>query len=331
MNAPNTTILPPSFQPHSSWSREAVAAIYHQPFSDLMFQAQSVHREYFDPNEVQLSTLLNIKTGGCPEDCGYCPQSVRFKTGLDADALMDRETVLGAAQAAKAAGATRFCMGAAWRSPKDRDIDKVTPLVEAVRDLGMEVCVTLGMLEEHQAERLRDSGVDYYNHNLDTSPEYYGNVITTRTYQQRLDTLDNVREAGMKVCCGGIVGLGESADDRVGLLTQLASMPAHPESVPINMLVKVAGTPMADNQDVDPIEFVRTIATARIVMPKSHVRLSAGRTSMTDEMQALCFVAGANSIFYGEQLLTTDNPISSADRDLFERLGITPSAASHDN
>ncbi|MEQ9060515.1 MAG: biotin synthase BioB [Gammaproteobacteria bacterium] len=311
------------------WRAEEVEALLTQPFNDLLFRAHAVHRAHFDPNAVQLSTLLNIKTGGCPEDCAYCPQSARFDTDVDAAAVLDVDAVLTAARAAKAAGATRFCMGAAWRSPKDRDLDKVIPLVEAVRDLGMESCVTLGMLSAPQAQRLRDAGLDYYNHNLDTSPEFYGDIISTRTYQDRLDTLQHVRDAGIHVCCGGIVGLGESVGDRAGLLRTLANLPQHPESVPINLLVRVEGTPLADAAPVHPIDFVRTIACARILMPASHVRLSAGRTGMTDELQALCFFAGANSMFYGDQLLTTANPAVQADQALFDRLGIHATPAAH--
>lgn len=306
------------------WTREQVRGLFDQPFPDLIFQAQSVHRTHFDPTEIQVSTLLSIKTGGCPEDCAYCPQSAKFDTGVKAEKLMDVEAVLAAARAAKKAGAGRFCMGAAWRSPKDRDLDKVCAMIEGVRALGLETCVTLGMLTRPQAKRLKDSGLDYYNHNLDTSPEYYGHIITTRTYQDRLDTLEHVREAGIHVCCGGIVGMGESADDRVGMIATLASLPVHPESVPINMLVQVEGTPLATGEKCDPIEFVRTIAAARITMPRSMVRLSAGREDMTDEMQALCFLAGANSIFYGPKLLTTPNPAADRDKQLMNRLGLRP-------
>ena len=306
------------------WSRSEVEALFALPFSDLMFRAQSLHRQYFDPNEVQVSTLLSIKTGACPEDCAYCPQSTRYETGLDPEKLMEVEQVVERARAARASGATRFCMGAAWRSPKQRDMPYVVAMVRGVRELGLESCMTLGMLTPEQARELADAGLDYYNHNLDTSPEYYGDIITTRTYQDRLDTLDHVREAGMKVCSGGIVGMGEEQADRAGLLQQLANMPQHPESVPINMLVRVEGTPLADEEDLDPIEFVRTVAVARILMPASHVRLSAGRESMSEEMHALAYLAGANSIFYGEKLLTTPNPRANADLDLFGRLGIRP-------
>jgi len=309
------------------WTREEIAEIYHTPLNDLLFHAQSVHRTVFDPNRVQISTLLSIKTGGCPEDCKYCPQSVRYNTDVEPEPLLGIDTVVERAKAAKAAGATRFCMGGAWRRPKDRDLDKILPVIEEVKGLGLETCLTVGMLNEEQAESLAEAGLDYYNHNLDTSPEFYGEVITTRTYEDRLDTLENVRKAGMKVCCGGIVGLGESANDRVGLLHQLATMPKHPESVPINELVRVKGTPYADNAGVDPIDFVRTIATARILMPLAHVRLAAGRTGMSDELQALCFFAGANSIFYGEKLLTTPNPGATVDTTLFTRLGIQPEDA----
>ena len=306
------------------WTRAEIMALFAQPFNDLLFQAQTVHRAQFNPNEVQVSTLCSIKTGACPEDCAYCPQSARYDTGLERERLMAVEKVVEEARAAKASGATRFCMGAAWRSPKGKDMPYVTKMVQEVKSLGLETCMTLGMLDEKQAGDLAAAGLDYYNHNLDTSPEYYGEIITTRTYQDRLETLDNVRAAGMKVCCGGIVGMGEEADDRAGLLQQLANMPEHPESVPINMLVKVAGTPLETEADLDPLEFVRTIAVARILMPHSHVRLSAGREEMSDEMQAMAFFAGANSIFYGEKLLTTANPESNKDMQLFKRLGIKP-------
>jgi biotin synthase len=306
------------------WTRAEIMALFAQPFNDLLFQAQTVHRAHFNPNEVQVSTLCSIKTGACPEDCAYCPQSARYDTGLERERLMAVEKVVEEARAAKASGATRFCMGAAWRSPKGKDMPYVTKMVQEVKSLGLETCMTLGMLDEKQAGDLAAAGLDYYNHNLDTSPEYYGEIITTRTYQDRLETLDNVRAAGMKVCCGGIVGMGEEADDRAGLLQQLANMPDHPESVPINMLVKVAGTPLETEADLDPLEFVRTIAVARILMPHSHVRLSAGREEMSDEMQAMAFFAGANSIFYGEKLLTTANPESNKDMQLFKRLGIKP-------
>lgn len=306
------------------WTRDEVLALLNQPFNDLLFQAQVVHRQHFVPNEVQLSTLLSIKTGACPEDCKYCPQSSRYDTGLEKEKLMVVEQVIKEARAAKATGATRFCMGAAWRSPKDKDLPYVAEMVREVKALGMETCMTLGMLKEDQAQMLADAGLDYYNHNLDTSPEYYGEIITTRTYEDRLDTLGNVRKAGMKVCAGGIVGMGEGEKDRAGLLMQLANLPQQPESVPINMLVKVAGTPLEQQEDLDPFEFIRTIAVARIMMPKSHVRLSAGREEMNDQMQALAFMAGANSIFYCEKLLTTPNPKANKDMELLERLGIKP-------
>ncbi len=308
----------------NDWTREEVADIYHTSFNDLLLRAQQVHREVFDPNRVQVSTLLSVKTGGCPEDCKYCPQSVRYDTDVQAESVLETETVLKRARAAKAAGATRFCMGGAWRRPRDRDLDQLLPMIEGVRALGLETCLTVGMLTQAQAQRLADAGLEYYNHNLDTSPEFYGEVITTRTYEDRLETLANVRAAGMKVCCGGIVGMGESADDRIGLLHRLATLPEHPQSVPINELVQVPGTPLAGSAKVDSLEFVRTIATARILMPRAHVRLAAGRMQMSDELQALCFFAGANSIFYGEKLLTTPNPEADADRMLFDRLGIRP-------
>jgi biotin synthase len=306
------------------WTRTEVRALFELPFPDLMFRAQCVHRENFDPAEVQISTLLSIKTGGCPEDCAYCPQAARYDTGVPAEKLMATEAVLAEARAAKDAGASRFCMGAAWRSPKDRDLDAVCAMVEGVKALGLETCATLGMLTGPQARRLKDSGLDYYNHNLDSSPEFYDHIITTRTYQDRLETLDHVRDAGIHVCCGGIVGMGETREDRVGMIAILASLPAHPESVPINMLVKVAGTPLAGEAALDPIEFVRTIAVARITMPRSVVRLSAGREDMSEETQALCFLAGANSIFYGPKLLTTPNPGRDRDRELMDRLGLSP-------
>jgi biotin synthase len=304
------------------WSYKEVEALYSQPFSDLMFQAQLTHRQFFNPNEVQVSTLLSIKTGKCPEDCAYCPQSNRYDTGLEYEDLMEVQAVLVEAEKAKATGATRFCMGAAWRSPKDRDMAKVTAMVKGVKDLGLESCMTLGMLTDSQAGQLAEAGLDYYNHNLDTSKEFYGKIITTRTFQDRLDTLQNVRDAGMKVCSGGIVGMGESLKDRIGLLIELSSMPEHPESVPMNMLVKVEGTPLDQQEGLDPFEFLRTIAVARILMPQSHVRLSAGREQMNDQMQSLAFLAGANSIFYGDKLLTTDNPEANEDMQLFQRLGI---------
>ncbi|MFC3674317.1 biotin synthase BioB [Ferrovibrio xuzhouensis] len=306
------------------WSRTEIAALFGLPFADLVFLAQQVHRRRFSANEVQLSTLLSIKTGGCPEDCAYCPQSAQFDTGVEAEKLMDVEATLEAARAAKASGASRFCMGAAWRSPKDRDIEKVGRMIAEVKALGLETCATLGMLTPDQARRLRDAGLDYYNHNLDTSPEHYGAIITTRTYQDRLDTLAHVRDTGMKVCCGGIVGLGEKPEDRVGLLHSLATLPAHPESVPINMLVQVEGTPLNGQAKPDGIDFVRTIAVARIIMPASMVRLSAGREQMSDELQALAFLAGANSVFLGDKLLTTKNPGQDRDGALLAKLGITP-------
>ncbi|MFT6274888.1 MAG: biotin synthase [Halioglobus sp.] len=306
------------------WSLAEVEALFSLPFNDLLFAAQTQHRAYFDPNEVQISTLLSIKTGACPEDCAYCPQSTRYDTGLDTQKLMEVEKVLQQANVAKASGATRFCMGAAWRSPKQRDMPYVVAMVKGVRALGLESCMTLGMLTPAQAEELAGAGLDYYNHNLDTSPEYYTDIITTRTYKDRLDTLQSVRDAGMKVCSGGIVGMGERRGDRVGLLQQLANLPAHPQSVPINMLVRVKGTPLADTEKLDSFEFIRTIAVARILMPRSHVRLSAGREDMNEEMHALAFHAGANSIFYGEKLLTTANPEANSDMELFDRLGISP-------
>ena len=311
-------------QPRHDWTAKAVGALMALPFPELMFRAQTVHRAHFDPCSVQISTLLSIKTGGCPEDCAYCPQSAALEAPIKASRLMAVEAVLTEARAARQAGASRFCMGAAWRSPKDHDLEAVCAMVEGVRALGMESCVTLGMLDARQAGRLRDAGLDYYNHNLDTSPEYYGRVITTRTYQDRLDTLAHVRDAGIAVCCGGIVGMGETTEDQAGLIATLASLPKHPESVPINMLVRVGNTPLASAEAVDPIDFVRVIAAARITMPASHVRLSAGREGMSDETQALCFLAGANSIFYGEKLLTTPNPNENRDLRLMDRLGMRP-------
>jgi biotin synthase len=306
------------------WTREEIGALFDLPFPELMFRAQTAHRQHFDPTEVQISTLLSIKTGGCPEDCAYCPQSARYDTGVRAEKLMALETVLAEARAAKSAGASRFCMGAAWRSPKDRELDSVCEMVEAIKALGLETCATLGMLTAAQARRLKESGLDYYNHNLDTSPEFYGQIITTRVYQDRLETLDHVRAAGIHVCCGGIVGMGETRADRVGMIAALACLPVHPESVPINMLVRVAGTPLGDEPMLDPLEFVRTIAVARITMPRAVVRLSAGREDMSEETQALCFLAGANSIFYGPKLLTTPNPERDRDRVLIEKLGLSP-------
>jgi biotin synthase len=308
----------------NDWSRAEVRALFALPFPELMFEAARIHRMHFDPSEVQISTLLSIKTGGCPEDCAYCPQSAKYDTGVGAEKLMSLDAVLAEARAAKVGGASRFCMGAAWRSPKDRDVDNVCAMIEGVKALGLETCATLGMLTPRQAARLKLSGLDYYNHNLDTSPEYYGTVITTRTYQDRLDTLGAVRDAGINLCCGGIVGMGEGAEDRVGLIVALASLPLHPESVPINMLVQVEGTPRATGEKLDALEFVRTIAVARITMPKSVVRLSAGREDMSKETQALCFLAGANSIFCGPKLLTTPNPGRDRDMALFDQLGLRP-------
>jgi biotin synthase len=308
--------------PRHDWTREEVRELFGLPFPDLIFRAAQVHREHFDPSEVQISTLLSIKTGGCPEDCAYCPQSAKFETGVTAEKLMNLKAVLAEANAAKAGGASRFCMGAAWRSPKDRDLEKVCEMVEGVKALGLETCATLGMLTAEQALRLKNCGLDYYNHNLDTSPEFYGEIITTRTYQDRLDTLEHVRAAGINVCCGGIVGMGESLEDRVGMIATLASLPVHPESVPINMLVRVEGTPLAHTKTLDPLDFVRTIAVARITMPASMVRLSAGREDMSEETQALCFIAGANSIFYGPKLLTTPNPNRDRDLALLDKLGL---------
>jgi biotin synthase len=320
MNAPRQSA------PRHDWTRNEIGALFALPFPELVFRAAQAHRENFDPAEVQISTLLSIKTGGCPEDCAYCPQAAQFDTGVKAEKLMSLAAVLGEARAAKAAGAQRFCMGAAWRSPKDRDLDSVCAMVEGVKALGLETCVTLGMLTGAQAQRLKDSGLDYYNHNLDTSPEYYGAIITTRTYNDRLDTLAAVREAGVNVCCGGIVGMGEGVDDRIGMIAALAALPVHPESVPINMLVRVEGTPLADQPALDPLDFVRTIAVARITMPASVVRLSAGREDMSEECQALCFLAGANSIFYGPKLLTTPNPGRDRDMALLDKLGLRPMA-----
>jgi biotin synthase len=310
-----------------NWTKDEVLLLFAKPFNALVFEAQAAHRAHFDPDEVQASTLMSIKTGACPEDCKYCPQSVRYDTGLDRESVVALEPVLEAARAARAGGATRFCMGAAWRRPKDRDLDAVIEMVRGVRALGMETCLTLGMLTDAQARRLKASGLDYYNHNLDTSPEYYSEIISTRTYDDRLETLEHVREAGLKVCCGGIVGMGETRADRAGLLLELANLPEHPQSVPINNLVQVPGTPLDGTPPIDPLEFVRTIAVARIMMPRSVVRLSAGRTEMSDELQALCFLAGANSLFYGEKLLTTGNPEAARDRDLLQRLGLRMSTS----
>ena len=304
------------------WTQAEAAALFALPFADLMFHAQAVHRHHFDPNKVQISTLLSVKTGGCPEDCAYCPQSAHFDTGVAADKLMPLDDVLCAARDARDAGAARFCIGAAWRSPRDRDLDVIVEMVRGVKSLGLETCMTLGMLTAPQAGRLKESGLDYYNHNIDTSPEFYGEIISTRDYADRLETLGHVRDAGMNVCCGGIVGMGESPADRAGMLVTLATLPTHPESVPINMLVRAEGTPLADAAELDPIDFVRTIAVARIMLPASMIRLAAGRVEMDDAAQALCFLSGANSIFLGDRLLTTDNPAPERDHALFDRLGI---------
>lgn len=319
MNDP--TVTP---EPAGVWTTAAVEALYALPFNDLIYRAASVHRRHFDPNSVQLSTLLSVKTGGCSEDCGYCSQSARYDTGLGRERLLDVAEVVETARAAKASGATRFCMGAAWRGPKDRDLDAVAEMVREVKALGLETCVTLGMLKAGQAERLKAAGLDYYNHNLDTGSEFYGEVITTHRHADRLDTLAQVRAAGIHVCCGGIIGMGESRRVRAQLIAELASLDPPPESVPINMLVKIPGTPMAASDDLDPLEFVRTVAIARITMPTSHVRLSAGRRELGEAVQALCFLAGANSIFYGDRLLTTGNPEADADRRLFDKLGLRP-------
>ena len=325
MNAPlPADSVPRPSRPRNDWTREEIAALFALPFPELMFRAMAAHRRHFDPTEVQVSTLLSIKTGGCPEDCAYCPQAAQYDTGVKAGKLMDVEAVLADAKRAKEAGASRFCMGAAWRSPKDRDLDAVCAMVKGVKSLGLESCVTLGMLTQPQAQRLKEAGLDYYNHNLDTSPEYYPQIISTRTYNDRLETLENVRKCGLSVCCGGIIGMGESEADRVGMIHALATLPSHPESVPINALVRVEGTPAARAEPLDAIEFVRTIAVARITMPASVVRLSAGRESMSQETQALCFLAGANSIFYGEKLLTTPNPETAEDKALFAKLGLVP-------
>jgi biotin synthase len=314
--APVAAIVP------TAWPVDEVLALFNLPFSELMFRAQTVHREHFDPTEVELATLLSIKTGGCPEDCGYCPQAARYDTGVTAQKILPLEEVLTAAREAKAHGATRFCMGAAWREPKDRDLEKVEEMVREVKALGLETCATLGMLGEGQAEKLKDAGLDYYNHNLDTAPEFYSNIISTRDYQNRLDTLERVRGVGIKVCCGGIVGMGESRLQRAGLIAQLCNMDPYPESVPVNNLVQVEGTPLHGTEPIDPLEFVRTVAVARITMPKARVRLSAGRREMGEAIQALCFVAGANSIFYGDKLLTTGNPEANADQELLQKLGM---------
>ena len=317
------TKSPANNQPQR-WSVAQIEALSALPFSDLIHRAQTTHRLHFDPNAVQVSTLLSIKTGGCSEDCGYCPQAARYNTGVENQELMQLEEVVAAARAAKESGATRFCMGAAWRSPKQRDLEPVLKMVAEVKAMGLETCATLGMLKEGQAEQLKEAGLDYYNHNLDTAPEFYGEIISTREYQDRLDTLERVREADINVCCGGIVGMGESRTQRAGLIAQLANMEQPPESVPINMLTQVEGTPLHGTESLDPLEFVRTIAVARITMPKSYVRLSAGRQSMPEGIQALCFIAGANSVFYGEKLLTTGNPDTEADKALFAKLGIKP-------
>jgi biotin synthase len=315
----------------SDWSLAEAQELFRLPFNDLLFHAQGVHRRHFDPNQVQVSTLLSIKTGGCPEDCAYCPQSVRYETGVERDALLELDAVVAAARQAKADGATRFCMGAAYRSPKPRQLESIKAMVREVRALGLETCATLGMLKPAQARELKEAGLDYYNHNLDTSEAFYGEIITTRTYQDRLDTLAAVREAGLNVCCGGILGMGESESDRIALLHTLATLPQHPESVPINQLVQVAGTPLHGLPPLDPLELVRTIATGRLMMPRSYLRLSAGRTEMNDAVQALCFLAGANSIFHGEKLLTTPNPGRTHDQALFDRLGLSPEPLAVEN
>jgi len=319
---PRAATQPVAPQAAERWSVEAIEALFDLPFPELMFRAQTVHRENFDPTHVQLSTLLSIKTGGCPEDCSYCPQAARYDTGVEASKLMGADAVLDAARAAQAAGATRFCMGAAWRSPKDRDVEKVAELISAVKNLGLETCATLGMLDEGHAEQLRDAGLDYYNHNIDTAPDKYTDIIGTRQFEDRLDTLNKVRTAGVKVCSGGIVGLGETRTQRAGLVAALANLDPYPESVPINNLVQVEGTPLHGTVKLDPLEFVRTIAVARITMPKSRVRLSAGRQELGEAIQAMCFMAGANSIFYGDKLLTTGNPEFTADRSLLAKLGL---------
>ena len=329
-SAPSATV--PFLEPgvvRNDWTQQQVATLFELPFNDLLFFAQQAHRCHFEANSVQVSTLLSIKTGGCPEDCAYCPQSVRYQTGLDREALLDVDTVLAAAKRAKAAGATRFCMGAAYRGPKPAQLAAISAMISEVKALGMETCATLGLLKDGQAEQLRDAGLDYYNHNLDTSREFYPEIIKTRTYDDRLDTLAKVRDAGLKVCCGGILGMGESRTDRVSMMHTLATLAVHPESVPVNYLVQVAGTPLDGTQPLPPLEFVRTIAVARILMPASHVRLSAGREGFSDELQALCYLAGANSIFYGEQLLTTSNPETAEDDALFERLGLHPEPMVH--
>lgn len=309
------------------WTKEAIEACYDQPMMDLLFQAQTVHRQYFSPNDVQLSTLLSIKTGTCPEDCGYCSQSGHHPTDVEREKLLSIETVLENARAAKAKGSTRFCMGAAWRSPPKKDMPKVVEMIKEVKAMGMETCMTLGMLNDEQVSELKDAGLDYYNHNIDTSPEYYSKIVTTRCFQDRLDTLQRVRDAGINVCCGGIMGMGESKDDRISFLHALVSLPVYPESVPINRLVAIPGTPLGETKSLDDLEFVRTVATARIIMPKARVRLSAGREVMSRTLQTLCYFAGANSIFYGDKLLTTNNPRAELDQALFAQLGIKPSAA----
>ena len=316
----------PAPQAHE-WSREQIATLYDLPLMDLLHRAQQTHREHFDPNEVQISTLLSIKTGGCAEDCGYCAQSAHHDTGVAATRLMPVAEVIAAARAARAEGATRFCMGAAWRSPKDRDMARLTEMVREVRALGMQTCITLGMLTDDQAEALKQAGLDFYNHNLDTAPEYYDRIVSTRSYQDRLDTIDRVRTAGLQLCCGGILGMGETRAQRVSLMQQLAELDPYPESVPINHLIRVEGTPLQDAEPLDPIEFVRTVAVTRITMPRARVRLSAGRQQMDDALQALCFLAGANSIFLGDKLLTAGNPLAERDRELFARLGLKPAAA----
>ncbi len=318
------TVAESNAEVRHDWTEQEVRALFELPMNDLLFQAQSVHRQHFNPNEVQVSTLLSIKTGSCPEDCKYCPQSAHYNTGLEKQRLMEVEAVLNKAKQAKESGSTRFCMGAAWKHPTDRDMPYVIEMIKGVKAMGLETCMTLGMLQESQAGQLAEAGLDYYNHNLDTSPEFYDKIITTRTYEDRLNTLQHVRDSGMKICSGGILGMGETAKDRYGLLMQLANLPQQPESVPINMLVKVQGTPLENVDDLDPLEFIRTIAVARIMMPKSHVRLSAGREQMSDELQSMAFFAGANSIFYGECLLTTPNPETHRDLQLFKRLGIRP-------
>ena len=324
---PHATTGPVNTASRAAPSAADVLGLYALPFNDLLFEAHGVHRRHFDANEIQLSTLLSIKTGGCPEDCGYCPQSARHDSGIQAEGLLDQDTIVAAARDAKRQGATRFCLGAAWRSPKDRDLEKVAAAIVAVKSLGLETCATLGMITAEQAQRLRAAGLDYYNHNLDTSEEFYGDIVSTRSYQDRLDTLEEVRQAGMNVCCGGIIGMGESREDRARMIATLAGLPDPPQSVPINMLVQVPGTPLHGQATVDPLEFVRTIAAARICMPEAYVRLSAGRTEMSDEMQALCFFAGANSVFYGDRLLTTGNATTEHDRALFARLGLRVEAA----